>query len=553
MDEKRHEIRLLPALIVISTAALFSSSAWKHAQYRSTAWDLGIFDQAVYLISRGHTPISTIAGFHILGDHGAFVLYPLALLYRIFPDVHWLFAVQALASALGAVPVWHLARQAGLAVRQSNALALVYLFYPLVFNLSLFDFHPDVLALPAMLGAVLAARSRRFGWFIAALVLTMSCKVVFSLTVVAMGLWLVFFEDRKAYGWTAAILGVLWFTGVTGLVIPFFGGERAEISRHLVRYRSLGDSFSGIFRNLFSKPQLFLGALINWKNAIYLVRLFVPITLVLSPRCLSPLLCAIPALAMNLLADSSVQKGLLFQYSLPILPFLLLIAIQTVSRRAWFRSNRTVILWSFAVFLFTADFQDLRLNYRETGPVLDAMQAAVAEVKTRGPVLTTSKMAPHLTHRQVIKLPQEGEEYSDLSRFEYILFDLADPGFGSSGKVTRRMAERLKESSEFSLKFNQNGVILFVRRARDDPYLSGGAVGKSWFSARSGYRSPGGKNSEVKAVSASGEHTKPDATGKKLSVRPLWHFLVSHSKVSISSILIHDRSPHSNRIICLPG
>jgi len=43
--------------------------------------------------------------------------------------------------------MWHLARHAGLTVQQAVAMAMVYLLYPLVFNVNLFEFHPEVMAL----------------------------------------------------------------------------------------------------------------------------------------------------------------------------------------------------------------------------------------------------------------------------------------------------------------------------------------------------------------------------------------------------------------------
>jgi len=84
-------------------------SALRHVLLQSSAFDLGIFDQAVYLISQGKTPISSFMGFYILGDHAALIFYPLALLYKIYPSVYWLFAVQAISLASGAIPTWYIA------------------------------------------------------------------------------------------------------------------------------------------------------------------------------------------------------------------------------------------------------------------------------------------------------------------------------------------------------------------------------------------------------------------------------------------------------------
>ncbi len=163
--------KLLAWMIGGAALILFIASSVRHALFQSGAFDLGYFDQSAYLISQGQPPIVSFWGFHFLGGHADWMVYPLALLYRIYPDVHWLFAVQAIALALGALPTYHLARQSGIKETQAITLAAVYLLYPLVFNLNLFDFHPEVMALPVLLAAVLAARTNRIGGFIACTVL----------------------------------------------------------------------------------------------------------------------------------------------------------------------------------------------------------------------------------------------------------------------------------------------------------------------------------------------------------------------------------------------
>ena len=84
----------LVCLVAIATIVLFACSSFRHSLFQSTAFDLGIFDNAIYLISQGQEPIVSFRGLHILGDHAAWMLYPLALLYAVIPDVHWLFAAR---------------------------------------------------------------------------------------------------------------------------------------------------------------------------------------------------------------------------------------------------------------------------------------------------------------------------------------------------------------------------------------------------------------------------------------------------------------------------
>ena len=88
----------------------------------------------MYLISQGQKPFVSFRGSYILGDHTALIFYPLAWLYKLYPSVHWLFAVQAISLALGALPLWYLACEAGLKQSQARTVVVAYLLYPLIFN-----------------------------------------------------------------------------------------------------------------------------------------------------------------------------------------------------------------------------------------------------------------------------------------------------------------------------------------------------------------------------------------------------------------------------------
>ena len=330
--------QLLPPPIAVwmagAAAIFFLCSSLRHALFQSTAWDLGIFDQAVYLISQGKPPISSFLGFHIMGDHASFIFYLLALFYKIYPDVHWLLAVQAAALALGVWPVWMLANLAGLKRERSAAMAAVYLLYPVVFNINLFDFHPEVMALPAILWAIVAARLDRPWQFGAAVILILGCKGVLALTVAAMGVWLLVFDRpsrsgkskvRIAIALFAIVVGTAWFLIVTQGIIPGFKGAE---SGGVGRYAYLGNSVLEIAANLLLKPGLVLGKVCSIDSFKYLFLLILPVIWGLSPRYLTPLVGALPTLVLNVLSEEPFQRSLAYQYSLPAIPFLLLAVIE---------------------------------------------------------------------------------------------------------------------------------------------------------------------------------------------------------------------------------
>jgi uncharacterized membrane protein len=76
------------------------------------AYDLGIYDQAVWNTAHGHPFRSTLEGPYdsLLGDHFEPILLPMALIYLLWDSPKALLFIQAAGLALGALPVYWLAR-----------------------------------------------------------------------------------------------------------------------------------------------------------------------------------------------------------------------------------------------------------------------------------------------------------------------------------------------------------------------------------------------------------------------------------------------------------
>ncbi|MDJ0600886.1 MAG: DUF2079 domain-containing protein [Crocosphaera sp.] len=454
-------------LIGISLVILFICSSLKHILFQSTAWDLAIFDQAVYLISQEKTPISSFLNIHILGDHAAFIFYPLSLFYKIYPSVYWLLLIQAFSLSFAALPVYYLSQYNSLNQLKSLTLSLVYLLYPLIFNINLFDFHPDVIAVSSILWAILAAFWNNLGLFVLAIIITLSCKSVLSLTIIFMGLWLFCFQKKQKLGCIAIALGVSWFIISTRLIIPIFSDNTANISRHLERFNYLGNSFLEIAQNFIFKPWLLFQGLFNLPNLEYLLLLFIPLIWGLSLQCFSPLISVIPTLSMNLLSQNILQKDLLHQYSLPIIPFLMVVVITTVAaEKSWFHKNKYIITWSLICFLALAKYGYFTSRYLQTLDTWKATNEAISQISTKGNLLTSTYIAPHLSQRAIIKLAENGAEFLDFKQFNYILLNQRHPGRESSPKLIQTIKEKVGQNPNFNLTYTKDDIYLFSKEIK---------------------------------------------------------------------------------------
>ena len=454
--------RHLTILVVISSLILFVCSSMRHALLQSGAFDLGIYDQVAYLMSRGLSPVSSFLGFHHMGNHAAYSFYLVGVLYRIWTNVHWLFLIQAIALASALIPVFRLAVQAGIPENQALTLSYVYLLYPLIFNLNLYDFHPEVMALPCIFWAIWFARRDRYVPFLLCLIFILGCKAVLSLMVLALGIWLLFGERQRVYGLTAIAAGFVWFLAATQVIIPHFSGAEAAA---VDRYAELGDSVLEIAWTLLTNPLILGERLFTLPNLEYVIYLFIPLAWAMVPRYLSPLVGAAPILFVNLMSDSYSQKNLTQQYSLPILPFLMVIVIASVAaNKSFLKHRRAILIWAIIAFMALAKYGYFGSRYLRSLDTLSATRTAISYVNTEGSVLTTHETAPHLTHRPEIQFIREGILQDDrFKTFKYVLLNLRHPGWTNTVEVSQELLNRLQAADEFEQVFTQDDVYLFMR------------------------------------------------------------------------------------------
>ena len=448
----------------VAAILLFVCSGLRHALFQSGAFDLGIYDQVVYLMSQGKPPISSILGFHHMGNHAAWAVYPLALLYKMYPSAYWLLAVQAVSLALGAIPTYYLAKQAELKENQAVTMSAVYLLYPLIFNVNLFEFHPEVMAIPVFLGIVLAARLNKIIWFCAGIIFILGCKAVLSLTVAAMGFWLLIFEKRRAYGAFALIAGCSWFLIASQLIIPSFSNSEAAA---VARYSYLGDSVFDIVANLFLKPGLILGKVYSPATFGYLALLIAPVIWGLTPKHLAPLISVIPTLVINILSQKPEQRDLIHQYSLPILPFLILAVISSLAaNKSWLRNPKIIVIWALVAFLALGKYGFFWSRYLRSIDNWQATREAIALVETKEAVLTTHSIYPHLSHRSKIQFVDDlSGGVPDLAQFQYILLNVRHPDGTRNPEFAANLIDQLKDNQLFELVKERDEVYFFIKKS----------------------------------------------------------------------------------------
>ena len=160
---------------VAGAAALawFTLGYLRYRNDRAGASDLGIFDQASWLMSRGHPPFVTSIGIDVFADHVSPVLVVFAPLYRMAATPVWLLGTQALCLATTVVILRRLADE--LAVPRWLPTVLVVFSAPLL-SAAVYDVHPVVFATPAVAWTLLASERRDLRQVSLAAVLVALCR-----------------------------------------------------------------------------------------------------------------------------------------------------------------------------------------------------------------------------------------------------------------------------------------------------------------------------------------------------------------------------------------
>jgi hypothetical protein len=413
---------------------LWGVTATRHGLLQSNAYDLGLFDQWAWLIGSGAAPISSMEQVHVLADHGAWMLYLAGGAYRILPSVHWLLGSQALALSCTALPIWWLAKQAGLGPRQCWLACGLWWLQPVVFNAALFDFHPETWVMPAFALALWAEREDHPQLWFGLLLLMLGCRDGLVLITAGMAIDL---ACRRRWRWclTAGSLSIGWLLMLSRWLYPLLrDGEGPKAA-------------SQMFGHLNSGPiSVFLG--LDWSGgAEYLLLLCLPCIALWRRYSLSTLLIGMPLVVVNLLSASASFRTLVHHYSLPLAVVAVVACIDGLRGQPQpQRSFPWMLCWATACWLALAKPWFFTGPYLTRLPQLQEVKEVQALIQPRDAVLTTSYLVPQLSQRTSIGFPKKKQiTLHEKAAWNVLLLNPSDPGWGSSRKIQKRLLIQAKD------------------------------------------------------------------------------------------------------------
>jgi len=470
--------RLLWGAMAAYGAGFAALSALRHRAFETGRFDLGNMVQAVWSTAHGHPlQMTNLQGEQVsrLGSHVDPLLAAFAPAWWIWPRPELLLTVQAIAVALGALPVFWLARKHLHSETAALGFALAYLLYPPIQWATLSEFHPVVLSCPLLLYAIWYLDENRLGAFAVFAVLAALGKEEIGLVIAAAGVWYGVSHRRLRAGAVIAVLGVAATMIAVEVVVPHF---HEGPSPFLGRYRAVGGTPGGILKNLVIDPGVVLGKAFDARGVRYLLALVLPLAglSLLAPLAL---VIAVPEIALNLLSSVTTQQSVEQHYAAGATPGLVVAAVFGAVRLARHRQPVAIVASVAVAAGLVANLHLGALPWKHRVRDLvsvsahdDAARRVLARVPAGVGVSATNTLGAHLSaRRRILSFPRtDGVDWVAVDATRPSILDRASPGQHGD-----RAVAALRRGRRWRLVASDSGVLLFVRRgspaARTTPPL----------------------------------------------------------------------------------
>jgi len=489
---------ILTSLILLYFVFLTAGMAFKW-----TFWGQGFdhvdYEQAIWNTTQGRPFAISRYNFtdSILGmDWMPGLLFAVPF-YALWPSAYMLDILQSALLALGAVPVYLIARDRFGSERAGLAWSALYLLYPTLQFVNMTPpWQPRTLAILCLLWAFRFFEQKRLWPFLLMLLIAITTRTDVSLVVIAFGMLAALYRRNWRWWLPAVVLGFGWFYVSTSIITPSFyhegykptegkvefdpeQGQQAEAwpgkSAQLGYYAHLGKDPVDIVKNIVTHPVETFNLMFTAEKLWYLflmfgTLLFLPL---FAPDVL--LLCA-PIFLINLLSTRVYQYTIEEQYQALIIPGIVVAGI-VGSARLWHWYNQRQQLDTMqrqipaAVLLAPILIVGL-LHIPLKNPVISAfrnpedrervalMEQLAAQIPADAKVAATSFLAPHLLPRQHLFYLPPGPMHHHVDDAEYAFIDER----AAVLKERPELLQHLRTSMRWQLIAEQDQLLLFKQQ-----------------------------------------------------------------------------------------
>ncbi|MEW5718645.1 MAG: DUF2079 domain-containing protein [Chloroflexota bacterium] len=422
-SKRLYTLAQLPLLCVLALMLAYSVyfsalSIQRHNSFRTHASDMGQMDQALWNTLHGNLLQDTRPNgkqMPRLTDHVEPIFLVIPFVFLIYDGIESLFVVQSIAVALGALPIYWIARRRLKSEWASVLFAAMYLLCPALQAANLAEFHAVTFAPAPLMFAYNYGEERAWKRYALFALIALAVKEDIALLVIAMAVYFVIqnseFKNQTFRGGSRilnfelritnyapliiALVSSAWFLLALFVIIPHFhpGGESVYLGRYP------------------REPLAILIGLFAPEKIAYVVKLLASVGFlaVFDPTFL---LVGSPSLILNLLSNYPAQYSGTYHYSAPVAPYFVLAAIGGAARirNSQFAIRNSLALTVVPAFVVALGYHAIA-GYTPIGgeffwPTVTPHQQLLArfvnQIPRDAPAMTTSSLFPHLSHRRVL-------------------------------------------------------------------------------------------------------------------------------------------------------
>jgi len=467
-------------ILIVLFGVLYSLySIVRHLSFDSLIFDLGVYDQIIWLVSRGKPLFSSILESHPWADHFTPTLLLLSPLYWIWDNVVILLLFQAFFVSLGAYPIYLLALKKTKNKLISLTLAFSYLTFFGIQNAIAFDFHPIVLATTLLAYIFWFYEEKKYKAFWLTLILFVGLQENFFLTASALGTYLIIAKKDLRRGIIITACGTLGFFLLIYIVIPSFDNTSFIYLPNHLKNLTIVEKIKLLFYPT-TKIQVMISSIL----AYGFLPVFYPASFIF----------LFEEFLQRFVGSPIPTRWVVgYHYNAIFAPVLAIAAIEAIRRYFKRRKKLVVFLILGGVFfvqlwvdpalnkLLKPDFYNAMYQKKSNSRKTDVYNEFINLIPKDASVAATNNIGAHLTHRQNLIFLTNCYENTNVWEVdtkrcfklipEYIVADL-DPKakennfYPDTKELLTSYIKHVQESKEYEVIANKEEIYLLKKIAK---------------------------------------------------------------------------------------
>ena len=480
-DHSRVNVRGVHVVLALIFAyvLVFGILTWRQqSNFGTFGFDMGIYDQGIWLVSRFREPMLTVRGLNYFGHHVNLITLLFVPFYWLGAGPHFLYLVETIAMAARRDPdLSARQRQARRRVRGSLVPAAAYLLFPSLEWINWWHFHPDALIItPLLFAGGCASRRGSGGGSASRFVCALLAKEDAALAVFMMG-GVLFFRGERKWACRTMAAGIVWFLICTRLDDSDRQRRQGAVLRGVLsrlrtfdvrdRVEHRSPPQQGVRRRVPARPAHLLPPV---ARPVGLLPFAAPIVLLIGG----------PQTLVNIVSAHSPTHDIRFHYSSIVIAAIFLATAEgfvKIAKRGEGFKIAVVALLVMSSVMANHEWSPSPIGrqYRSgiwAQPQLKhaAINRAIAMLKPGDGVTATYYIVPHITHRQyayefpnpfrVANWGVNGEDPPKKSTSDVLLLDVSLNG------TDQPLYESLVgDSGPFKIVFDRDGIVLARRKS----------------------------------------------------------------------------------------